>query len=312
MKNKIAMVWIINNLTTNLNSHNWGFTLVSKDILENHFEEWIDLINEKDDWLQYDILIINEWVNYVEWSYNLFWWVSDKLLTKIDKLKDFKWQIYCVNEDFDVKNLIKKRKELNHIEFPDQDRQIISLDIWSKKMILWDSHSLSVYHPWFCLNRHDWKTLNWFLKNWIKEYLNEDTNELMFYAWNIDIRFHINRFSWLKTIQYLIDNLEKQLQNLDLKIIYLIWVLPPEEEDRKLPKTWQYKWKNFYWNREQRAIYSRFMNILLREICDKNGWLFLEWDFNYYKPLHFDYMEQRQSVHLRPKHYMFNKLFIKN
>ena len=304
---KIWMVWIVNNVVTSLNTHNGWYTHVCTNILEEYFWESIDIINEKDDFNDYDVLIINEWVNYKNGVFNIFWWVWDTLRIRLNKLNHFNWKLYSINEKINYIDLINKRKELIGFKFEEKDIEIIDISKVSDKLILWDSHVLSVYKRWYSLNRNDWKTMNWFLKDWLETYITSDIEHLMLYAWNIDIRFHIHRFKGNDTIDIIMKALESQCKSLYDKwiMITLVEVLPIESEDRKIPGTWQYEWENFYWTQKERTWYANYWNLMLKKITERNWWELLRWD-HFGEYLDFEYMEQRQSVHLRPLHYMFN------
>ena len=83
-------------------------------------------------------------------------------------------------------------------------------------------------------------------------------------------------------------------------------LLSIENESRKLLKTRYYKGTPFYGSWDVRnAIKDRF-NETLEYVAEKNELGFLKWEFNQNAELPFDKMEARQSVHIAPKHYMFN------
>ena len=69
--NKKAIVGLVSNPAKSLNSHNGGWTLVLRHILK------ADVLTEKDDWDQYDELILSEGINYKEGIFNFFGGVQD-------------------------------------------------------------------------------------------------------------------------------------------------------------------------------------------------------------------------------------------
>ena len=82
-------------------------------------------------------------------------------------------------------------------------------------------------------------------------------------------------------------------------------LLPVEHESRKLPGTGLYKGEKFFGTREERMK----LREIAHEILDRSGLNVLRWpmewvDENGMKM--FEYMEPKQSVHLKPKFYMRN------
>lgn len=306
---KIGMIGIMSNPVKSMNSHNGGWTLVCKSLVEQISKCEVNILNEKDDWDEYDSLVINEGINYKEGSYNFIGGVGIEVFARIEKLLNFKGKIYSISKGVNYHQMSEKRKELSkyigsnfpEIEFLD----INSID--SKKLILGDSHSVSVYKKGYRISRNDGKTLHGFLKVGLKNYIPDDIEELIFYAGNIDIRFHISRIgNYVNTMNDLCIELEKQLIELkQLKKISIVALLPIEDESRKIPGTGKYKGQNFFGTSGDRALCVRSMNNWLKQHCKENGWEFLEWPFDYEKRLDFNFMEQKQSVHLRPTSYMY-------
>jgi len=182
-----AIVGVVSNPVTSLNSHNGGWTLALKSILK------ADVLTEKDDWNAYDELILSEGINYREGVFNFFGGVQDNVFVRLSKLNEFKGKVFCVNEMIDYNVVCKKRKELKGLSC-NKIPKIIDLKLISNKLILGDSHTVSVYRPGYAINRNDGKTLNGFLNIGLKNYITSNIEELVFYAGNIDVRFHINRF----------------------------------------------------------------------------------------------------------------------
>ncbi len=304
------MIGVISNPVKSNNSHNGGWTYVCKAILENKFNSKIDILNETDDWNNYSNLIINEGVNYKIGVYNFFGGVSDKTIVKLLKLKDFKGQVLCINEIIDYNDMCKKRKEL--IEYRNLNfniPEVIELDKLSNYLVLGDSHSLSVFKPEYCISRNDGKTLHGFLKEGIKYYIHDSVSKLVFYAGNIDIRFHVIKYG-IESIDNMILELESQLKNLKIKDISLVELLPIENESRKIPGTGKFNGSNFNGTRLERLEMAIHFNKMINMIANNNNWKVLKWNFNYQEELSFDNMEAKQSVHLRPTSYMFANDFI--
>lgn len=301
---KTGIVGIFSNPARRLSSHNAGYTLVLQSIFK------ADVLTEKDDWNQYDELIISEGVNYRENIFNIFGGIQDKFFIKLDKLNNFLGQTFCVNIPIDYNVVINKRKELKGLHC-NKIPTLIKIDRINDKLILGDSHCLSVYKPGYSISRHDGKTLNGFLNIGLKNYIHQDVNDLIFYAGNIDIRFHIHRFYNENTIKDITNKLFEQLNELNIDNITLVDLLPIEDESRELPGTGLYKGKKFYGSKEQRTQYVKEFNRLLKIGCEKYGYNLIQWDFDYEKGLSFDDMESRRSVHLRPTSYKYIKQLLK-
>lgn len=298
MNKNRAIVGVVSNPVKSLNSHNGGWTLVLKSMFN------ADLITEKDDWNKYPEIILSEGINYKEGKFNFFGGVQEGFYTRLEKLNNYSGNVFCINEMIDYNIVCKKRKELKGLSCNKIPKIIYTKDV-SQKLILGDSHSVSVFKYGYAIDRHDGKTLNGFLKIGLNNYLNDNIKELVFYAGNIDIRFHIHRFGGRKVVVNLIKRLFIQLENLKLDKITLVSLLPIEDESRKIPGTGLYKDKPFFGTKEERTYYVKEFNSLLKRGCDHYGYDLIEWNFDYDNGLSFDDMESRQSVHLRPKSYKF-------
>ncbi len=294
------MIGIISNPVTSTKSHNGGWTWALQHLLGcQHIEK--DPKKFKD----YDTLIINEGVNYKEGVYNFFGGVQQSTIKKILALSEFKGQLFIINEKLDFKHLFKKRKELNHlIDISIKEPIVLKTDNYYKnKLIIGDSHSISVYKPGYSISRNDGKTLFGFLRDVnIKEYKNY--KDLITYFGNIDIRFHLARQK----------NPIKATRELALRYVDFCYatkakpvcLLPIEDEGRKIPKTGKYKGRNFFGSRELRKnLVSLFNDILQSHFLDCYIWPSEWYDEGY---VFENKMELRQSVHLRPTSYINYKI----
>jgi hypothetical protein len=303
---RVAMVGIISNPVKSLNSHNGGWTLVCKNIIESFFKSEVDILTEKNDWGTYDVLVINEGVNYKEGSYNFFGGVQESVKLRLMKLNSFKGDVFCINEPVDYNDVCAKRKELKEfVGFKFKIPNVFYTDKVSEKMILGDSHSISVYKPGYSISRNDGKTLYGFLKKGLNKHV-KNHKELVFYAGNIDLRFHFCRLN--ADLQGIVNDLKNQLLGLNLEKVTIVQLLPIEDTSRIIPKTGMYKGKSFYGTLEERKQKRNEINNLLEKMCRECGFEFLKWNLG--DDLSFDDMESRQSVHLRPKSYMFSNELI--
>ncbi len=87
-------------------------------------------------------------------------------------------------------------------------------------------------------------------------------------------------------------------------------MLPVEHESRKLPGTGLYLKQPYFGTRQER---SRLVDTANR-IMNNSGLKTLQWPNEWIDEdgmKMFEYMEPKQSVHLKPKYYMFAKEFVK-
>ena len=304
---KIGMIGIVTNLSTRLSSHNAGWTLVCKSVLETKFGTEVEVLDNKCDYSGYDILVINEGVNYKEGSFNFFGGVQEKQIESLVKLSSYKGITYSVNSKVDYNALLTKRKELRHLDLSFPIPEVIDLSKVNSKLVLGDSHSLSVFKPGYSISRNDGKTLHGFLKIGIEKFIKEDTTDLVFYAGNIDIRFHTHNHGGEEAIKKMSIDLFNQISKLTEKGIKvtLVHLIPCEDESRKIPGTGKYKGENFFGSKEERISYVTYFNSLIDRIAIKLNLDVIYWQFDYENGLSFDDMEAKQSVHIRPSSYKY-------
>ena len=256
---------------------------------------------------QYDIIISNEVVNYREGVFNFFGGVQQRQIDALIKLSKYKGRLYSVNFKVDYNVLLSKRKELNALDISFVLPEIIDISKVNDKLVLGDSHCLSVYRPNYSVSRNDGKTLHGFLKLGLDNFIDDNIKELVFYAGNIDIRFHIHKQGGLSAVKDLCLRLYDQLIKLQNKGIKttLTHLIPSEDESRKIPGTGKYKGYNFFGSKEERNKYVIYFNSLLDRIAKKLNLDIITWDFDYQEGLDFSYMEAKQSVHIRPASYKY-------
>ena len=158
---KIAMLNLLGNIPTRLNSHNAGWTFCLSSIINQKFGYKPDFINEKSNFDDYKYIIINNGVNYKENVWNFFGGVSDATIEKLEKLKKYSGTLATFNEPVNFNTLLN-RKEINSVP----EKNVSVLNTWDlpDNLILGDSHSLSIYNKGG-LKRSDGKTLHGFLKD---------------------------------------------------------------------------------------------------------------------------------------------------
>ena len=83
---KVGLVGILQNPSVRMSSHNAGWTHVYLSMLQAKHDD-VEVINDSFNWNEYDVIYINEGVNFKEGVWNLFGGVSDKLIKKLAQLK---------------------------------------------------------------------------------------------------------------------------------------------------------------------------------------------------------------------------------
>jgi hypothetical protein len=282
---KTAIVGILNNPATSMNSHSAGMVNIVASVFN------ADILTEREDWNQYDSLIIYHGVNFKKGFYNVIGGINDNVMERSDKLYNYKKNglVYTL-DGFQLNDFSKKRglkKYDNHV-----DIDPISLPR-KDKVIIGDSHSISVWESTeYSINRMDGKTLFGFLKNpIIADH---------YYFGNIDVRFHLARQA--DPIKATKDLVKKYIDHAKINNATVTCLLPIENDNRKIPGTGLYKGKPFYGSNETRKmLVSIFNNELM-----SSGLKVTEWPIEWYDNIEFyqkEVMEPKQSVHIRPKYY---------
>ena len=288
---KKAIIGVLNNPATSLNSHSAGMV----EIVSKLFNA--DILNDCDDWDQYDELIIYHGPNFKPGSFNVIGGINDAILVRAKKLNEFKKSILSLDgfqlSEFSIKRKLFIYDQVDEFELTKLPERL--------NLVIGDSHSLSVWpNENYTISRNDGKTLHGFLK------LDVDLSaydHIIMYFGNIDLRFHLARQE--DPIEAT-KKLFKSYVNYALKYnVTLTTLLPVEDESRKIPQSGQYKGKNFFGSIELRKEIRNVANKIIIE----SGIKYIEWPETYLNEdgnLSFDAMEPKQSVHLRPKFYIRN------
>lgn len=281
---KIGIIGILNNPSKSLNSHSAGWNeiirkMISKDAV---------ILSEKDEWNDFDILIINHGPNFKPGSFNIIGGFTQEHYIRIEKALAFKGELYQI-DGFQFDDFFVKRKLPYFYGEKIKDYIIEKKD----RLVIGDSHSLSIWpNSNYSISRNDGKTLYGFLKD------PKPANAL--YFGNIDIRFHLARQA--DPIKATLELVKRYIKFAKTCNATLVCLLPVENEDRKLPGTGLYKGQKFFGSRELR---SKLVEIFNNELLS-SGLNVLQWpkkwyeDINYYQE---NVMEPKQSVHIRPKFY---------
>jgi len=190
----------------------------------------------------------------------------------------------------------------------------IDLIYKSEKVIVGDSHVLSMWREGYEIHRYDGKTLYGMLEQGLSEFVPLNTKELILYFGNIDIRHHLMRTKLpLMEVRSLIEEYINQITTLtayrrDITSITIVAPLPIEDESRKLPKTGYYKGTPFYGSWEERnRLRDIMLNLLYQHALDHDLKI-ISWPDHYKEndQLSFDVMEKPKSVHISPTHYFWD------
>lgn len=301
------MLNILGNIPVRLNSHNAGWTFCLASIIEDRCGVYPDFINDANEIKNYDYIVINNGINYKKGQWNFFGGVQDATIDKLKELSTFKGKLISYNEEVEFDSLLK-RKEITQV--PDK-KVYLKYTYTGDKLVIGDSHSLSVFKKGYNIKRIDGKTLHGFLKDPYSYFDSNDLKELYMYFGNIDIRFHIMRQnSPMNAVKELCDkyaNLAFDLSKKGCKVS-IQGLLPIEDESRKIPGTGLYKDKPFFGSQAQREQMRVLFNDYMRQHSKVYNFKFIEPWLD--SPLSFNDMEARQSVHVRPDSYLNKNTFI--
>ena len=314
MDRSIGMIGISGKPSTKLFSHNAGWT----DVLQSL--TGAEIITDPTDIHKYDKLIINEGLNYKENKWNFIGGVSQYTHDILFELIDYDGTLVSYNEKIDLNYLINKRKDFDYIDkeiVEYKEVELLRTDKNYDKLIVGDSHSVSIYRPGYGISRNDGKTLHGFLKD-PYSYLDMDASEFVLYFGNIDMRFHIARqkdpMDAIHVLVCGISDLAWKLKEQGKKVT-LQELLPIEDESRKIPGTGLYNKQPYFGSRSDRQHFVDEFNRRIRENGLYYGFNVQAWTnlpLDGFEAPKFPAMESRQSVHLRPQYYLHGEKFINN
>jgi hypothetical protein len=308
---KAGVIGMLNNVGSSTSHHGGGYYHVMMSILKAEHKGELSFNPDPSTWNEYERLYILEGVNYQENTFNFIGGPQPEHRAKLEAMANYKGIVIAVNVPIDL-NVFNKRFGVDHV-FP-----AINCINYAKhygkdtrKLVRGDSHSLSVWKPGYGLDRTDGKTLFGFLKDAdsLVTELNEKYDEVILYFGNIDLRFHLMRQD---NPQAATGELFRRYVEVAKKLnnATLVNLLPIEHESRKLPGTGLYLKKPFFGTRKERMILRDTAN----RIMNNSGLNTLKWPDEWIDEdgmKMFEYMEPKQSVHLKPKYYMFANQFIK-
>lgn len=331
---RIAIDGIVGSYSSRISSHkaSWPHLLKSK-LFQMGIDD-VTVLTKHDDLEEYDVLLISLPMEF-QGSFNVFGGANDELAERLMKIGEFGGETFVADTVMpDVGAFIESRQkscsdlfsELDPEDYTYWSESIKTIDttlLNSNGFVLGDSHCISVYRPGYNISRNDGLTLHGALKQGLRNLIPRiEIKNLVLYFGNIDIRHHLMRREDLKKDLYtMLEDYEKQIQELKIEKIYIIAPLWIENESRKLPKTGYYKDTPFYGSTDERQSLVNFITRYLQDMCSDNGWKLIRWPdkmLNEDGELDFKYMEKPKSVHLSREfyHYDFdnnciNKEFLK-
>ena len=297
---KTGIIGILNNPATSKNSHSAGMVHIVSKLYD------AKVLTEKDNWLEYEKLIIYHGVNFKPGVFNVIGGINDGVLLRAKKLNDYinskteqDWLESVFSLDGFQLNGFSIKRKLNLYDDA-KDISVIPL-AYKENLVIGDSHSLSIWpNEEYTISRNDGKTLHGFLK---QNRDLSDYNKIIFYFGNIDLRFHLARQE--NPIEATRDLFKRYVDYASKYDCTLVQLLPVEDESRILPKSGQYKGQNFYGSLELR----KQLRLEANKIIIESGLPTIDWPLEYLDNngnLSFDVMEPKQSVHLKPEFYLRN------
>lgn len=181
----------------------------------------------------------------------------------------------------------------------------------TNKVVIGDSHAISLYRPGWHVNSIPFKTLHGACNEELISAVDPDFDTLEFYFGNIDNRHHLNRqldadLATKKLANKYHDQLSKLADT--GKSVSAYELLPIESESRLLPKTGYYKGTPFFGSWQQRETTRIIFKEEMQKLCASSKVNFIEWIqpmINSNGELDFEFMEKPKSVHLSRQAYPY-------
>jgi hypothetical protein len=285
------------------------------------------ILTKDDPWHNFDTIILDHGMEF-NGVFNLFGGATDDVARRIQQFILFTGTLISYEVPMpDIGLFVKSREKgcsdlfrellspenIAHATARSEKAKFADAVTPTRKLVIGDSHSLSVWRQGYEIRRYDGKTLHGALKLGLKSMLyGGPWDEVVCYFGNIDIRHHLCRQpDPMAAVVTLVNDLATQVAELletgVVKKIRMVELLPIEDESRKLPKTGYYKGEPFSGTLAQRQALVDKFNGELREIFQDFGTA--HWTYLPRMPdgsLSFDAMEGSRSVHISPEWYPFN------
>ena len=193
-----------------------------------------------------------------------------------------------------------------------QSAPVIKYPIVHDKVVIGDSHAISMYRPGWTVNSVPFKTLHGALKTGLSGFIEDirpmrEVDSVECYFGNIDIRHHVCRLpgDFRDNTRELALKYIQAVEALPIKNVSIYELLPIEDESRKLPKTGYYEKKPFWGSWEQRNEARLIFRDTLEEHATRANIIrWTDYLLNDAGQLSFECMEKPRSVHLSRKSYL--------
>jgi len=322
---KIAIISPTNTITSLVYSHRTAPAVIYCDQLKSMgHDAVVDFEGEIKDLNEYDLLYMYHADNGTSRTkpsaMNIFGGFQNCPYSQnVVKVSKYKGPIISLNCDFpEYERLLRRKFELakkNNVYIEpiwhelnidnwgrfEKEAEVVNHVSTSKKMVIGDSHAISMYRPGWSFRSVVFKTLNGALNEGLKSFIDIDgVEELEFYFGNIDVRHHLCRIEGdpLKNAEALADRYIEQAKELNAKIYEL---LPIENESRVVPKTGHYNGKPFWGSWAERKKVRDHFNDYIEYKYNIIRWT--DYLLNDRGELDFAYMEKPRSIHLSREYY---------
>lgn len=317
---RIAIDDVVTTYSPKMASHKsaWSYLLQAQ---LNHYGLEVDVLDKSSDIHEYDVWMVALPMEF-QGTYNLFGGATDEPASRIERVLDFKGDMYVLNREMpDVGAFVNSRikscserwskLDAEAITQKCESIETISLKTGTGTFVLGDSHSVSVCPLGADISRNDGKTLFGVMKEGMSTYIPEGTQHLITYFGNIDVRHHLCRQdSPVSAAKKLAEDYIEHLKSLNIEKITVHTLLPIEFEGRRIPKTGWYKGTPFAGSRIERVEVMETFNHNVRRLGKEAGFEVLDWPSHWFEenPEEFakNYMEKPGSVHLSREYYYWN------
>lgn len=319
---KTAITSPFQSISDRMASHRSSQAIIYADMLkQTGHSVSIDFGNKFESFDEYDTLAVYHG-NDFGGALNIFGGLKNlDVAEQIVKFSKFKGTVISLGIDYpDYTGLLKSRMKAGYPEIWDQvdfdnldrmkNESVLFTNPISDKIVIGDSHAISLYRPGWQMLSIPFKTLNGVLNGGIEKLIPSTAKEVEFLFGAIDIRHHLCRVSsdHRKNATDLANRYINSIQKIDPDIKTVIYVpLPLESEERKIPTTGCYKGQPFWGSLVERNIARKaFIDTLTSDntirIDVKDPWSYLLNDKN---ELDMEKMEKPRSVHLSREFYPF-------
>lgn len=340
--NKVLLTTPFTAITSQIASHRTAQAIIyadqlrsmDKDVTVNFHARCADDYNDFDEvWVYHG----NDWGGSLSFYGGI---EGTGVLDPFKKLTHFKGKVYSLGIDFpDYCSLIKQKAvscinrgkipvpdyyecDLENLQKIQIEAETIKYPLVTNRLVIGDSHAISLYRPGWTVNSVPFRTLYGALQDGLSQYVDEpyaqstlDPTVLETYFGAIDIRHHLMRqddpenVAKILAATYVLECAKILQKYRSIQLIKIYEPLPIENESRKIPNSGYYKGKPYYGSWEERNnIRNIFVNSLEDFLKPETKVKFVKWAEylkNDKEELDFAHMEKPRSVHLSRASYPF-------